>query len=419
MSTTSRLSLPYPGASSPANVPSDIYSLANTIDGNVAGYVTTGTGTTPPVASTHTGFIWWCSDTTNTTNFGLNYSDGSAWHNIGTDFVISGTTPTAKAINQLWFNTNSYTISYWNGTAWTAFALNASYIGGYQVATTSPATNQALIWNGSSWGPAKVPTAGIATGALPSGVTLPATQLTTGAIPSGVTLPATQVSTGALSTGVTLPAAQLTTGAIPSGVTLPASQVSTGALPSGVTIPATQLSTGAIPSGVTLPATQVTTGALPSGVTLPATQVTTGALPTGVTLPATQVTTGALSSGVTIPISQVTGGVLAVFGASTSAIVGTYSNQQVLVQFGSATVNTDTNGRASVSFPSAFPNGVLHLNIMGLNVTGNLLYTTVAQNGTITLSGFTASFWQASNAGTQNARTSVTGATLTYMAIGF
>ena len=357
MSTTSRLSLPYPGASSPANVPSDIASLANTIDGSVAGYVTTGTGTTPPVASTHTGFIWWCSDTTNTTNFGLNYSDGSAWHNIGIDFVISGTTPTAKAINQLWFNTSSYTISYWNGTAWTAFALNASYIGGYQVATTSPATNQALIWNGSSWGPAKVPTAGIATGALPSGVTLPATQLTTGTIPSGVTLPATQVSTGALPTGVTLPAAQLTTGAIPSGVTLPASQVSTGALPSGVTIPATQLSTGAIPSGVTLPATQVTTGALPSGVTLPATQVTTGALPTGVTLPAAQLTSG------TLPSAVAASNIWSQSGTTTITGITGYNNYIVLIRTkcttgatqGNVTISATVNGNSVASAGASAP----------------------------------------------------------------
>ena len=258
MSTTSRLGLPYPGSSSPANVPGDIHSLANTVDGSVAGYITTGTGGTTPSAASHVGFIWWCSDTANTTNFGLNYSDGSIWHNIGTDFSVSSTAPTGRAINQLYFNTSTFTLSYWDGTAWTPLLLNASSIGGFAVSSTSPSTNQALVWGGSSWGPAKLPTAGIATGALPSGVTLPATQLTTGAIPSGVTLPATQVSTGALPSGVTLPATQVSTGALPSGVTLPATQVSTGALSSGVTLPATQLTSGVLPSGVTIPASQVT-----------------------------------------------------------------------------------------------------------------------------------------------------------------
>ena len=194
MSTTSRLGLPYPGSSSPANVPGDIYSLANTVDGSVAGYITTGTGGATPSAASHVGFIWWCSDTANTINFGLNYSDGSIWHNIGTDFSVSSTAPTGRAINQLYFNTSTSTLSYWNGTAWTPLSLNASSIGGFAVSSTSPSTNQALVWGGSSWGPAKLPTAGIATGALPSGVTLPATQLTSGVLPSGVTIPASQVT---------------------------------------------------------------------------------------------------------------------------------------------------------------------------------------------------------------------------------
>jgi hypothetical protein len=303
------MGLPYPSSTSPANVPGDIYNLANTLDGNVSGYITTGSGASTPTPGSHIGYIWWCSDTANTTNFGLNYSDGTTWHNIGTDFVVSGTTPTAKAINQIWFNTNNGTISYWNGSAWTQFYVNASYIGSYAVANTSPATNQALIWNGSSWGPAKVPTAGIATGALPSGVTLPATQVSAGTLPSGVLL----------------------------------------------------------------------------------------------------------------PVSQLTSPVISEFAIGTQLAGSTYAGQQLLFQSGTATVNTNSNAQASITFPSSFSNGLIQIIVQNRVGSGQptILYSVYPVDGSYSVNGFTASFWVTTTGNAPTYRPNQTNLIFSYTAIGF
>jgi len=77
-STSSRLGLPYPVASDPANVPQDVHNLVNALDGDVVIYYQTNVGdnSTPP--TTVKGSIWYCAEPSRA-QYGWNFCDGSAW----------------------------------------------------------------------------------------------------------------------------------------------------------------------------------------------------------------------------------------------------------------------------------------------------------------------------------------------------
>jgi len=376
MPTTSRMGITTPTGGQTAAIPTDLATMANTIDAKSTLFFQQSD--VPSAPTVVAGAVWWCTNTASN-SYGLNYSDGTNWYPIS-DMIPTGTSdPVGPFKNQMYFNTATGKLRYYNGSAWSTW-LQIPPGGTSGQILTSTGTSGETQWQNFT-----VNASSIGSGALASGVTIAATAVTAGTLPSGVNLPATQVTTGALPSGVTIPATQVTNGALPSGVTLPATQVTTGALPSGVTLAATQLTTGAVPSGVTVPATQVTTGALPSGVTIGAAQLTSGTLPSGVTLPVASINSGALPSGVTVAQSQI--GTLSI--NSVTATATTYS--PVLSDAYSLIVAQNVANNLTIQIPTnasvAYPVGT-QLNVCwnpSGSVGSNTVTITAANSGTTTI----------------------------------
>lgn len=142
MPSTTRLGLHYPSNTDSADVPSDVYTLANALDGIVTKYVQSATTPASPV----TGTLWLCTDST-IAQYGLNYYD-TAWHHVTTDTVTSSSAPSGTgALNQIWINTTTGQVAYWNGTTWVtllAYAIPATATSGLILTSTGSGTT----WQG-------------------------------------------------------------------------------------------------------------------------------------------------------------------------------------------------------------------------------------------------------------------------------
>ena len=115
MSITSRLSLHFPASADTANIPNDIYLLANGLDGIVMEYFQQAyTGTLPTAVQ---GSLWWCT-TTNCQYYGLNYFDGTAWHLLNNQIQSLSTEPSSPYQYQIYYNTTNGKFRYYNGSSW-------------------------------------------------------------------------------------------------------------------------------------------------------------------------------------------------------------------------------------------------------------------------------------------------------------
>jgi hypothetical protein len=105
---------------------------------------------------------------------------------------------------------------------------------------------------------------------------------------------------------------------------------------------------------------------------------------------------------------------------SAAALVGTYTNQPLITQFGSVSGTTNTSARLTVSFPATFPNGVFGVLFLNGNsaTSATTVYELFPEGGTYTTSGFTVSAWVtvSGSAPVYRPSTSVSG---TYLALGF
>lgn len=138
-SNTTRLAIPYPGLSDPAQITVDMGNIATTVDSKVTGFIQQ---TTQP--SNIAGYLWWCTDSTSA-SYGMNYCDGTNWHRITTDVTFSSSAPvTAGNKNQIWINTTSGQISFYNGSSWqvlVAYAIPTTTTSGLVLGSTGSGVN--------------------------------------------------------------------------------------------------------------------------------------------------------------------------------------------------------------------------------------------------------------------------------------
>lgn len=147
----------------------------------------------------------------------------------GATIFIQGSTPTAKSVGDIWFNSsNGFEVSQWNGSAWVAFQYGTGALGAGSITAALIAANT-------------ITAAQIAAG------TITATQIAAGTITTG------NISAGAITT--TLLAANAVTAAKIAANTITASQIAAN------TITASQLAAGIIYAGI-IDSTTVKAGTL-------------------------------------------------------------------------------------------------------------------------------------------------------------
>lgn len=165
-SNTTRLAIPYPGLSDPAQITVDMGNIATTVDSKVTGFIQQ---TTQP--SNIAGYLWWCTDSTSA-SYGMNYCDGTNWHRITTDVTFSASTPSGTGNkNQFWINTTTNQISLYDGTTWNAIKVQGSNITGNIDATQiNGSLASATLPGGNVTGTNVLPLVALASGNLPTGV---------------------------------------------------------------------------------------------------------------------------------------------------------------------------------------------------------------------------------------------------------
>jgi hypothetical protein len=117
-------------------------SLATTLSTEVVGFLTQSS--LPSAGANYNGYLVYCTTTTST-NYGLNYCDGSNWHHIP-EFSIGTSQPSPAFANQFFYNTTTGAVQYYNGTSWVniiAYQIPATATSG-QVLTS---TGSAVQWS--------------------------------------------------------------------------------------------------------------------------------------------------------------------------------------------------------------------------------------------------------------------------------
>jgi hypothetical protein len=131
---TPRLDIEYPLGTDPAAFPSDIEGgAADFIDTYLAPWVQSSTEPVSP----YNGMFWW-NTTVGSATYGLNYYDGSTWHQVDTGKIYVGTTaPPILYPGLLWYNNTaaSGSLSFYNGSIWVTIMPGTSTDG--QVITSS------------------------------------------------------------------------------------------------------------------------------------------------------------------------------------------------------------------------------------------------------------------------------------------
>jgi len=124
-SSTTRLGIQYPSLSDSAQITTDMGNIATRVDTVVTGFVQQSTQ-----PSTVAGYLWWCTNSAST-SYGLNYCDGTNWHRLTTDVVFNASSPSAAGNkNQIWFNTTTDQIYYYDGTVWSPLSIDGGNITG-------------------------------------------------------------------------------------------------------------------------------------------------------------------------------------------------------------------------------------------------------------------------------------------------
>jgi hypothetical protein len=131
--TSTRLGIQVPEGSDQANIPGNLSTIVNAIDGGDA-TTATSSGTawysqsaTDP-GHKNGGHLWWCTDTASA-NYGLNYyeytgpaASTNGWRNIGPDVIVATSTPTGVSLsnNVVWANPNTGLVSIYDASvpAW-------------------------------------------------------------------------------------------------------------------------------------------------------------------------------------------------------------------------------------------------------------------------------------------------------------
>jgi len=119
---TTRAGVSYPVNSDNAAVASDIQSIAQFIDSNVALFVQAASQPASPIK----GQIWWCTSTTavdanGNSQYGFNWYDGNNWYNVTEQmFMVGPMAPLPTFSGLLWYDTSTANgnFKYWSGTAW-------------------------------------------------------------------------------------------------------------------------------------------------------------------------------------------------------------------------------------------------------------------------------------------------------------
>ena len=132
-STSTRLGIQVPDGTDQANIPGNLSTIVNALDGGDATTATSsGTawysqGPTDP-GHKNGGHLWWCTDTASA-NYGLNYyqytgpsASTNGWRNIGPDVVVATSTPTGITLSDkiIWANPDTGLVSIYNAStsAW-------------------------------------------------------------------------------------------------------------------------------------------------------------------------------------------------------------------------------------------------------------------------------------------------------------
>jgi hypothetical protein len=212
-----------------------------------------------------------------------------------------GTTPTATAIGDIWFNTSSdNAISRWDGSTWVLSALGTNALANFSANKITSGSIDASVITVSN-----LNAGNISTGTL-NADRIAAASITGSKIVAG-TITASNIATNTI-TATQIAAGTITATQIASG-TITATQISTGTITAtqiaSGTITTTQLATG------TLSATNISTGTLSASVALTAESGTIG----GWNISSSSIYTGSIAN----PNSSLSSSGAALFAGTVSA----------------------------------------------------------------------------------------------------
>ena len=182
----------------------------------------------------------------------------------------------------------------------------------------------------------------LATGALPSGITVASANITDGAITNAdinasAAIDLTKLSDGALPSGVTVASANITNHTIVNddinaSAAIDLSKLATGSLPSAITVASSNIVDGTITNAdisttAAIGLSKLATGALPTGISVSSTNITDGTIVNGdisttAAIGLSKLATGALPSGITIASANIVDGTIANADISSSAAIG-------------------------------------------------------------------------------------------------
>jgi hypothetical protein len=213
----------------------------------------------------------------------------------------------------------------------------------------------------------------LATGALPSGITVSSANITDGTIVNADVSPTaaidlSKLATGALPTGITVASANIVDGTIVNTDISPTaaialSKLATGALPSAITVDSSNITDGSIVNADISPTaaialSKLATGALPSAITVDSSNIVNGSIvdadvSSTAAISLSKLATGALPSGITINSSNITDGSIVDDDISATAAInaskianGSVSNTEFQYLDGvTSSIQTQLNGK--------------------------------------------------------------------------
>lgn len=166
------------------------------------------------------------------------------------------------------------------------------------------------VWDGSTW----VPSFAIGSGAITNSeinasAAIALSKLATGALPSAITVDSSNIVNDTIvnadiSSSAAIALSKLATGALPSGITVETSNIVNGTIVdddinASAAIGLSKLATGALPSGITIASSNIVDGTIVDGdinasAAISLSKLATGALPSGITIASSNITDGTI-----------------------------------------------------------------------------------------------------------------------------
>lgn len=237
------------------------------------------------------------------------------------------------------------------------------------------------VWDGSTWVPSFAIGSGVITNSeINASAAIALSKLATGALPSAITVDSSNIVNDSIvdadiNSAAAISLSKLATGSLPSGITVASSNIvdgtivnadinasaaidlsklATGSLPSGITVESSNIVNGTIvdadinaSAGIAL--SKLATGALPSGITIESANITDGTIvdadinaTAAITL--TKLANGALPSGITVASSNIINDTIVNADISPSAAIA-YSK----LSLSGSIVNGDISASAAIA----------------------------------------------------------------------